>query len=370
MEARASRPPRPAGTAEHEFKVRHLLGASDCESLRLEELLGLADAAGLELWRSLALGYTESAGHPLLRTEVAGLYQAVAPDDVLSVVPEEGIFLAVHAAAAPGDQVVALVPAYQSLVEVARAAGCDVTPWPLRPGPSGWRLDPDELTRMVTDRTRLLVLNFPHNPTGYSPSRGELSAIVEIARQHGIWVLSDEMYRLLEHSPEERLPAVCDLYERGISLSGLSKSFGLPGLRVGWLASRAGDLLRRCQQLKDYTTICGSAPSEILAIVALRARQAIVGRCLEVVRANLLRAEAFFAARAELFRWLPPRAGSVAFPEWRGGLALDELRRRALASGVMVVTGDFFESPGSHFRVGLGRRGFPEALAAFASCLP
>lgn len=356
--------------AIHEFKVRHLLGPSDCESMRLEELLALADVEALGLWRSLALGYTESAGHPILRAEVARLYETITADDVLAVIPEEGIFLAVHAAVAPGDHVVALVPAYQSLVEVARTAGCDVTPWRLRLGASGWYLDLDELKRSINDRTRLLVLNFPHNPTGYSPSRAELSAIVELAQQRGVWVLSDEMYRLLERSPDDRLPAACDLYERGISLSGVSKSFGLPGLRVGWLACRSSELVRRCQQLKDYTTICGSAPSEILAVVALRAREAIVGRSLEIVRANLARAEEFFTTRPHLFRWVPPRAGSVAFPEWRGLLPLDELRRRALDSGVMVVTGDFFESEGSHFRVGLGRRGFPEALSAFQACLP
>jgi aspartate/methionine/tyrosine aminotransferase len=356
--------------AEHEFTVRHLLSPSDCETLRLEELLGLADAASLELWRSLALGYTDSAGHPLLRAEVASLYDGLSPEDVLTVVPEEGIFLLVNAVAEPGDHVVAVVPAYQSLVEVARAAGCHVTPWPVRLGPSGWRLDPEELERLVTPRTRLVVLNFPHNPTGHSPSRGELSAILETARRRGIHVLSDEMYRLLELSPEHRLPAACDLYERAVSLSGLSKSFGLPGLRVGWLATREKGVLRRCRQLKDYTTICASAPSEILALVALRARRPILDRNLGIVRANLGRAEAFFGARTHLFRWLPPHAGSVAFPEWRGGLPLDELRRRALDRGVMVVTGDFFDCAGSHFRLGLGRRGLPDALAAFAECLP
>ena len=260
--------------AQYEFKVKYLLSPSDCESLSMAELLHLADPDSLKLWNELRLSYTESPGHPILRDEVSRLYEIIAPDDVMIATPEEAIFVAMHTLLRPGDQVVSIFPAYQSLYEIARAIGCDVTPWTLGLDASGWRLDLGQLGHALTERTRLIVLNFPHNPTGYLPARDELEAIVHLARKRGLYVFCDEMYRWMEYDPARRLPAMCDLYEKGISLSGLSKTFGLPGLRIGWLVTRERALVEQFLAFKDYTTICSSAPSEVLSIMALRARAA------------------------------------------------------------------------------------------------
>jgi aspartate/methionine/tyrosine aminotransferase len=273
--------------ARHEFTAPYLLSASDCEALSLPELLARADPEGLTLWREMRLGYTESQGHPLLRAEVARLYASVGADQVLIAVPEEAIFILMHSLLAPGDHAVILTPACQSLYEVARAACGEVTRWDLLPASGTWRLDLDRLERSLSARTRLLVVNFPHNPTGFLPSRAKWEAIVGLACRRGLYLLGDEMYRFLEHDPAARLPAACDLYEKGVSLSGLSKAFGLAGLRLGWLAARDAGLLARCQVLKDYTTICHSAPSEVLAIIALRAREVILARNREIVSVNL-----------------------------------------------------------------------------------
>jgi len=254
-------------------------------------------------------------------------------------------------------------PAYQSLYELARAIGCDVTPWTLELSAKGWRLDLDQLERALTGRTQLLVLNFPHNPTGYLPSREELGAIVELARKRGLYVFCDEMYRLLEYDPTRRLPAMCDLYEKGISLSGMSKTFGLPGLRIGWLATRERALVERFLAFKDYTTICSSAPSEVLSLMALRAQDAIVARNLAIIQDNLQAAERFFAEHGDQFVWVGPQAGSVAFPQWVGGTSVEQFCQGALdQQGVMIVPGSVFDFPGNHFRVGLGRNNFAEAL--------
>jgi aspartate/methionine/tyrosine aminotransferase len=354
--------------AKHEFSAAHLLSPSDCESLSLAELLQLADAGGKALWERLSLGYTESAGHPALRTEVARLYSSMPPRNVLIAAPEEAIFLATNTLLEPGDRVVAVAPAYQSLHEIPRAIGCELTPWQLEPGPKGWRLDLDRLADTLTDRTRMLILNFPHNPTGFLPTRDELRLILDLAAARGIHVFSDEMYRLLEHDPAARLPSVCDLYERGIALSGLSKTFGLPGLRIGWLVTADTRALDRCLALKDYTTICSSAPSEILAILALRAKQTILARNLAIVRRNLQLARELFAAHKDLLEWIPPRGGSTAFPRWLADAPVERFCERMLEShDVMIVPGSLFDSPGNHFRIGLGRRSFPDALAPVAT---
>jgi aspartate/methionine/tyrosine aminotransferase len=350
--------------AAHEFTAAHLLSASDCESLGLPELLALADGETRALWDGLRLGYTESQGHPLLREEVARLYESIGPADSLLAAPEELIFLAMQALLAPGDHVIATYPGYQSLYALAESLGCQVTRWAFAPVGNGWALDMDFLADHLTDQTRLLVINFPHNPTGHLVRRDELETIIALARRHGTYLFSDEMYRLLELDTAARLPSACDRYERALTLSGLSKAFGLPGLRLGWIATQDRELLGQLAVLHDYTTICNSAPSEILGLIAIRAREHILQRNLALVRTNLDGATRFFASHEEIFRWLPPQAGSVAFPQWLGEGTVERFCAEAMAhTDVMIVPGSMFEFEGGHFRIGLGRADFPAALA-------
>jgi aspartate/methionine/tyrosine aminotransferase len=350
--------------AQYEFKLKYLLSPSDCESLSMDELLQMALPGSLDLWQGLRLGYTESQGHPLLRAEVSRLYRTVPPEAILIAAPEEAIFIAMQTLLRPGDQIVAISPAYQSLHEIARSIGCEVIHWALQPGKdNNWHLNLDQLDESLTSRTRLLVINFPHNPTGYTLSREELDSVVGLARKHGLYLFSDEMYRLLEYEPSAQLPPVCDLYEKGISLSGLSKSFALPGLRIGWLATQESALMERWLAYKDYTTICNSAPGEILGIIALQNKQRIVRRNLAIIRANLERAEQFMSEHAHYFAWFSPKAGSVAFPEWLGEGSVEQFCQEVLEQqGVMIVPGSLFDFPGNHFRMGLGRKNLPEAL--------
>jgi aspartate/methionine/tyrosine aminotransferase len=284
--------------------------------------------------------------------------------------PEEAIYITMRTLLAPGDEVVAITPAYQSLYEVAGAIGCKVMPWQVALGPDGWKLDLEALKNKLTRRTRLLVINFPHNPTGCLASRAEFERILELSREHGLYLFSDEMYRLLEYDPGERLPPACDEYANAISLGGLSKSLALPGLRIGWLATREQGLLERIQAYKDYTTICSSAPSEVLGIIALHNQAAIVKRNLSIIQENLAAARAFCERHTDRLRWLEPWAGSVAFPQWLGEQRVESVCQRALdKQGVMVVPGSMFDYPGGHFRVGLGRRNFPQALERFEAVL-
>ncbi len=300
--------------AEHEFTAKHLLSPSDCESMGLPELLTLADEETIGLWERLWLGYTESQGHPVLREEIARLYPGVPAEGVLIAAPEEAIFVLMHALLQPGDEIILTWPAYQSLEEVARSIGCNVIRWPLRVESGGWTLDADELNRLATGRTRLVVVNFPHNPTGYLPDRPTWRRILQTAAARGLTLFSDEMYRGLEYDEALCLPPACSIYERAVTLSGLSKSFGLPGLRIGWLATQDEELLGRAGEIKDYTTICSSAPSEILGIVALRARERIVGRNLDIVRSNLALAGDWFVGPSRRIRMAGARGRAGRVP--------------------------------------------------------
>ena len=348
--------------AEHEFSAPYLLSCSDCEPLALSTVLSWSDDEVSALWQGLHLGYTESQGHPLLRQEISELYAGIQPAQVLVAAPEEAIYLAMNAILRPGDHVVVTFPGYQSLYEIARAIGCEVSLWRPDEG-QGWDFGLNRLESLVSDRTRLIVINFPHNPTGSLITAGDLQRIVELARERSAYLFSDEMYRFLEYDEDERLAPACTLYGRAISLGGMPKAFALAGLRIGWLVTSDGHLLKEMATWKDYTTICSSAPSEILAIAALRARDRIVARNLAIIRRNLALLDRFFERQAERMVWTRPRAGSVGLPRLlKLGSAAGFCRDLLRAKGVLLLPGSVSDLAGGHFRVGFGRESMPEAL--------
>jgi len=350
--------------ARWEFAVEHLLCASDLQAYPMADLVAQADDEARALWEGLTLGYSESSGHPLLRREIAAMYDGVEPDDVLTFTgAEEGIFCLMNVLLGPGDHAIVTWPGYQSLYEVGRAAGADVTLHELREG-NDWALDLDLLRRQLTPATKLIVVNAPHNPTGMLPDRATFDGLVQLAEDAGAHLLMDEVYRFLEFDEGDRLPAGADAMARGISLGVMSKSFAMAGLRVGWLATRDRDLLARCAAFKDYTTICSAAPSEILALIGLRSRDAVLGRSRGIVSANLDRLDVFFDAWADRFSWVRPRAGSVAFPRLTvPGVAIDDWAAGLVeAEGVLLLPGSQFGFAGNHFRLGFGRTDLPEAL--------
>jgi len=354
--------------AIHEFTAPYILCASDCESLTVDELLQLAGAS----WQSLGqswLGYTESQGAPALREEIAALYTSVSAGQVIGLAaPEEGIFVTMHALLEPGDEVVVLTPCYDSLINVAEYLNCRIARWSLAEadeppdGPGGWRLDLDALERLLTPHTKLVIVNFPHNPTGYLPSHDEWRTIVQVVERAGAWLFSDEMYRGLEYDLAARLPSGCDLYERAVTLAGLSKTYGLPGLRVGWLALHDTPLRDRILGWKDYTTICASAPGEILAQIALQVGDKLAERSRGIIQNNLALADPFFARWRAIFRWNRPQAGSVAFIGLRGQSARDFSNQLVTEPGVLLLPGTSLGFDDRHVRFGFGRLSFPDGL--------
>ncbi len=354
--------------ARYEFSAPYLLSSSDCDGLPMREVLAMADDECRALWGDLALGYTESMGLPQLRAEIAGMYEGVSAADVITGAPEELIFVAMNALLRPGDRVVCTHPGYQSLFEIARAIGCVVDLWEPREKGS-WRFDPDDLTALLRPGTRLVVVNFPHNPTGALPTRAEHAEVFAAAREAGAHVFSDEMYRLLESDPNDRLPSACELAPEALSLSGMSKVFGMAGTRLGWLVTRDAEALQAIAAFKDYTTICSSAPSEILALIGLRARSALVERHRARIARNLAALEAFVARHGERFALAPPRAGSVCLLRLRDGHATDFCRRLVDKAGIMLLPSSVFQFGDEHVRVGLGRENLPDVLARFEEAL-
>jgi aspartate/methionine/tyrosine aminotransferase len=349
--------------ARWEFAVEHLLCASDVEGYGMADLVALADDESRGLWENLRLGYTESTGHPLLRAEIAELYDEIEPDDVLVFAgAEEAIFCLANVLLGPGDHAVVTWPGYQSLYEVGRAAGAEVTLHELRED-QRWGLDVERLIAAIKPETRLVVVNAPHNPTGMLPTHAEWARLSDALADRRIHLLADEVYRFLEVDEADRLVAGADAFPLGVSLGVMSKSFAMAGLRIGWLATRDRELLARCAAFKDYTTICSAAPSEILALIGLRAREQVLGRSLRIVADNLALLDDFFR-RSDRFAWVRPRGGSVAFPRLLGDVPIDRFAAELVGSeGVLLLPASQFGYPGNHFRIGFGREDLPEALA-------
>ncbi len=354
--------------ARWEFAVKHVLCASDVEPYRQRELLALADDDARQRWESLGLGYTESLGLPALREEIAALYPGLTPDDVITFAgAEEGVFLAMHALLARGDHAVVVWPAYQSLHEVARSIGAEVTLVPLNP--RDWSLDVDAVAAAMRPNTRAIVVNFPHSPTGAQLNEADFARLVSIADLHGAHLFSDEVYRFLEHGAP-RLPAAASYTPHGVSLGVMSKAYGLAGIRVGWIATRDRRLRARLAAFKDYTTICNAAPSEILALIALRAQDRVLARTLGIIRENLALLDDFFARNNDRFAWVRPKAGSVCFPRLVEG-DIDAFAAGLVAQqGVLLLPASQFGYPGNYFRLGYGRTDMRKGLEKLEAFRP
>jgi aspartate/methionine/tyrosine aminotransferase len=352
-----------------EFTARHHLCASDMQSMTLTELLALADDEDRKAWDSLYLGYTETWGSAGLRDAIAATCERGAAAEILTFVgAQEGIFAAMHALLGADDHAITIIPNYQS-VESVPVSICDTTGVALDPS-NGWELDLGRVRDAIRPNTRVICINFPHNPTGKVISHASLDELVAIARERGVYIFSDEVYRGVERRPEMTLPQVADIYERGISLNVMSKSYGLPGIRVGWVSCRDASALRRMERMKHYTSICGAAPSELLAQIALKAREKILARNRKLITKNLPLLEAFFGEYPQLFEWYLPDGGCIGYPRYLGDDGVEEFARKLVEqSGVLLLPASVYRSdlgatPTDRFRIGYGRDNMDAGLAA------
>jgi aspartate/methionine/tyrosine aminotransferase len=353
--------------ARWEFSARFHMTASDAESISLLDLLTLAEPSDRAAFEQLWLGYLPPAGSESLRHAIASTYTGVSAENVLAFAGGgEAIYTALHALLEPDDHAIVITPTYQSLETIALSL-CQVTGVALD-GDDRWKLDLNQVSGAVKSNTKLMAINFPNNPTGKLLSLGEFDQLVEICREHGLWLLSDEVYRLSERPPSLRLPAAVDRYERGLSLSVVSKVHGLPGLRIGWIASRDRQLLERMERIKHYLSICNSSPSEALAVIALKAGARLIDRNRALIDANLWCVEELFAEFPELFEWSTPDAGMVAYPRYKGADGVETFVQRLIEeANVLLLPASIFQSeltplPPDRFRIGYGRSYVPAGL--------
>ena len=346
--------------------------ASDAQSMTLQELLAMATDEEREAFEQLWLGYTETFGAPDLRDTIATTYQSRTADEILCFAgASEGIFAANAVILDKNSHAIVVTPNYQSHETLPNAI-CEATGVALNPN-DDWSLDIDEVAAAIRPNTRLVTINFPHNPTGAILPVDRYQALVELCRKQGIYILHDEIFNGLGATGTAHLPFIADIYERGLSLNVMSKAYGLPGLRIGWIACEDHEILSKMERMKHYLSISNSGPSERLADIALRNRRSILARNCSIVDRNLPKWDKFFAQYPDLFEWQRPQGSCMGFPRYKGSDGVEQFTRSLVEdSGVLLLPSTIYQSqlsatPDDRFRLGYGREGMDEGLAAFDS---
>ena len=351
-----------------EFNAKYNLCASDTESQSFKSLFELANDSDKNLLEEITFGYTKTYGSDELRETIASTYKTSTINDILTFAgAEEGIFVAMKSILSAKDHAIVITPNYQSAQTIPESI-CDVTPVNLD-AENNWDLDLTKIKNSVQSNTKLISINFPHNPTGKVISKNELYDIINIAKKNDLYLFSDEIYRLMERDKIKRLEQISDLYEKGLSLNGMSKAYGMPGIRMGWISSKDHSLLDKMEKLKHYLSICNSSPNEVLTIIALKYRSQIIERTRSIIKNNLNILNGFFRDYDNIFDWREPDGGCIGFPKYKGLEGSDVFCKKLVESrSVLLLPSSVYNSqlmpaPENHFRIGYGRSNMPEALS-------
>ncbi len=357
-----------------EFTAEHHLTASDAESMTTAELLALGTDEDRAAFDNLHLGYTPTWGTRAVRNAIAGIYSSLAEEDILAFAGAgEALFWTMQLFVEPGDHVIVNVPNYQTIESIPIATGVDVEGLPLWTGAGAdleWILDLDRFESMIRPETTLVSVNFPNNPTGFVPDHETWLAFNELCHARGIRVISDEVYRGVEIDPTKTIAAAADINPSALTISVTSKAYGLPGLRVGWVASQDRHALAALERAKHYTSICNSAPGEALTVIALTHGSTILDKNRAIVAANDIAVTDFMARYPNLFEYRSPNGGCVTFPRFLGEEGAAAFCTAAVEqSGVFllphtVYTSALADVPTDRFRIGIGRTDVPQSLEA------
>jgi aspartate/methionine/tyrosine aminotransferase len=349
--------------------ARANLSPSFVEPLATSALLALEPDAA-DRYVSLALGYTAAFGGDELRQAVAARYTDLDPRQVLLTCgADDALATLFMACLQSGDHVIVQFPVYTPLASVATWCGAVVTPWQADEG-RGWEPQLADLAHLVQPTTRLIVINVPHSPTGFMPDSTWLERLCDLADDAGALLVADEIYRGLPLGTGPEPPSLVDLSPRAVVLSGVSKSYGLPGLRAGWLATRDEEVLATVRAFRLHLNSYLGAPVEFLTTLALRHAGTLLSRNQHVARTNAAVLRDFLHRQAHLFRCVLPRAGVVAFPRWLGAEGTSELSDRLLREhGLLLAPSAAFAGGERHVRIGFGTAAFPQALALLEAAL-
>jgi aspartate/methionine/tyrosine aminotransferase len=357
----------------YELGAIYNLAETDVKPFTLDELLSLSGNKNelVEEFLQVKLSYNPTTGSQELKQIVSELYTDTYPENILITTGAiEAIFLVMNALVEAGDTVIVQFPAYQALYSTAEARGAQVKYWRMNIEKE-YEPDLDELKSLIDKKTKLLVLNIPHNPTGAVISQQQLKTVISWAEEYGFWILCDEVYHDLALKPGIIPPYGRSLSKKAISVGSMSKAYGLPGLRLGWIAGPK-DLTNKCWCLKDYTSISNSPINDFLAAFALKNVDKVMKRNLNIARENLEILLKWFEKHENKFDYVVPKAGVLTFPRLKNlPLTTEELCKKLYEEHrLLMVPGECFEIPG-YLRIGFGNdtEMFKKGLEIFSQIL-
>lgn len=343
---------------EHEGAAKYMMGSSDPESLRLEEAISDFSKYGGE-----SLAYPLGNGYLPLREKLTGLYRTLTPEQIAVMNGgEETIYVTMRALLKKGDEVVVHTPCFQSLSVIAAEIGCKLRYF--RPSfENGWEFDLSLLSSLVSDQTKLVVLNYPHNPTGACLRLSDMEQIVQLCKAHDAYLISDEMYRFLNLDPAYSTESFVDLYENAVALGGFSKTFAAPGLRMGWVATKNSDLMEKILAYRHFTSTCVNLVSQLAASELLDKGGQIIQRNNAIVGQNFQTFQAFMEEHHQLFSYVPPKGGTMVYVKLlTGQTSMDFCMDVLEHTGVLIVPSSVLEESDDYVRVGMGRESFPKCV--------
>lgn len=352
--------------AKYEFSTKYLISSSDCDGYSLDYILNCANEEELKLWNNLSFGYTDSSGSDFLRDSIARQYKTVLSEEIKVMTPGEANFILMNVLLEKGDEVVCMAPAYQSLYQVAESLGAVIKFWNPEETTNGYYYNSDDLKKLMSAKTKLIIVNFPHNPTGFIPTIDDLNCIVDIARENDTVIFSDEMYHQIVHDDKNQIPALCDIYENAISLWGMAKSFGLAGMRFGWLASKRTDILEKIVSFKDYLSICNNAAGEVLTYIALNHKEEFINPNIKKIIRNKNLFTDFTNKHLSLLEFGNTNACSTALVKLNINTSTSDYCEKLVSeTGIMMIPSEMFDYGSSHVRIGFGRENFKDILAVW-----
>lgn len=343
---------------KYESKAKYMMGSSDPESLPLKEML-----SDLSKYADEPLGYALGHGYLPLREKLSALYETVAPDQIAVMNGgEEAIYVTMRAILKPGDEIVIQMPSYQSLSVIAKEIGCSFIEY--RPSfEQKWAFDLDMLKAKITPQTRLLILNYPHNPTGACLTDTEMLSIAKLCQEHHLYLIADEVYRFLRLDERCSNTSFADLYENTIALGSFSKTFASPGLRLGWAATKNPELMHKLLTYRHFTSTCSNLPCQWIAGELLNKRESIIQRNNAIVGRNAALLEQFIEQHTYLFAYVSPKGATMAYVKLLGNQgAMDFCMEILEHTGVLMVPSSVLENSDEYLRIGLCRESFPKCI--------
>lgn len=348
--------------AKHEFTAKYLLSASDCESITLDEILSSISKEELEEWKKLRIGYTESQGSEELRYEISKFYNSFSIENIIVASPGELNFALMNVLLNEKDHVICMRPAYQSLYEVSKSIDCELSFWNFNE--NSWTFEIQALKKLVKTNTKLIILNLPHNPTGSYITFTQLKEIIALAKEVDAYIFSDEMYhKLVIDDRYKELPPISTIYRKGISLCGMSKSFGMAGLRIGWLASQDVNVINKVLFFKDYLSICNGILSEKIAFLVLKDYKRFLNENLKIINSNIYVFEELCKKYNDIITFKKPISGSVALAQLNIGLSASEFSKKLIEeTSIMALPSSQFDMKDEYIRIGFGRKNFSKYI--------